>query len=48
VLILTPASPELASLIRTVRLEGHDDRLTRMTLEETGGDHSTLDFIRTP
>lgn len=48
VLILTPASPELATLIRSVRLEGQDDRLTRMTLEETGGDHSTLDFIRSP
>ena len=48
VLILTPASPELATLIRSVRLEGQDDRLIRMTLEETGGDRSAMDFMRTP
>jgi hypothetical protein len=47
-LILTPLSPELATLIRSVRLEGQDDRLIRMTLEETGGDHSTLDFMPVP
>jgi len=47
-LILTPASPELAALIRHVRLEGQDDRLIRMTLEETGGDSSTLELLRTP
>ena len=43
-LALTPLSPELAAVVRGVRLEGQEDRLTRMTLEETGGDTSTLDF----
>ena len=47
-LALVPTQPELASLIRSVRLEGEDDHLTRMTLEETNGDQSTLDFTRTP
>jgi hypothetical protein len=43
-LALTPARPDLATVVRGVRLEGREDRLTRMTLEETGGDSSTLDF----
>ena len=47
-LALVPVQPELASLIRSVRLEGENDHLTRMTLEETNGDQSTLDFMRTP
>jgi hypothetical protein len=44
VLGLTPLRPELATLVRSVRLEGENARLTRMTLEETGGDSSTLSF----
>ncbi len=47
-LVLTPIRPELAALVRQVQLEGQEDRLTRMTLEETGGDRSTLDFVRGP
>lgn len=43
-LALTPLRPELAGVIRSVRLEGQDDRLTRMTIEEAGGDTSTLSF----
>lgn len=47
-LALTPLRPELAGVIRSVRLEGQDDRLTRMTLEEAGGDTSTLSFEPIP
>ena len=47
-LALVPVEPELASLIRSVRLEGENDHLIRMTLEETNGDQSILDFMRTP
>ena len=47
-LALVPVQPELASLIRSVRLEGENDHLIRMTLEETNGDQSILDFMRTP
>jgi len=47
-LALVPVQPELASLIRSIRLEGESDHLIRMTLEETNGDQSILDFMRTP
>lgn len=47
-LALTPLRPELSGLIRSVTLEGEGDRLTRMTLEETGGDRSTLSFQPIP
>ena len=47
-LALTPIWPELSGLIRSVTLEGEGDRLTRMTLEETGGDRSTLSFQPIP
>ena len=47
-LALTPLRPELSGLIRSVTLEGEGDRLTRMTLEETGGDSSTLSFQPIP
>ena len=43
-LALAPLDPELAAVVRGVQLEGQEDRLTRMTLEESGGDTSTLDF----
>ena len=47
-LALTPLRPELSGLIRSVTLEGEGDRLTRMTLEETGGDRSILSFKPIP
>jgi hypothetical protein len=43
-LALTPLRPELATFVRGVRLEGRDAHLTRLTIEETGGDTATLSF----
>lgn len=43
-LALAPLRPDLAGMISGVRLEGQDGRLTRMTIEEAGGDASTLSF----
>lgn len=43
-LALAPLRPDLAGMISGVRLEGQDGRLTRMTIEEAGGDTSTLSF----
>lgn len=43
-LTLTPARAELGAVVRSVRLEGEQDRLLRMTLEEANGDHSQLGF----
>ena len=41
-LILTPRSTELTGLVRSVRLEGHDGHITRMTLDYDTGDRSEL------
>lgn len=43
-LVLTPLRPELATFVRGVRLEGRDERLTGLTLEEASGDTTTLSF----
>jgi hypothetical protein len=43
-LALTPLRPEFATFVRGVRLEGRDAHLTRLTIEETGGDTATLSF----
>jgi hypothetical protein len=47
-LALTPIQPQLAALIRTVRLEGREDRLTAISIEETSGDSSVLSFSPLP
>jgi hypothetical protein len=44
VLALAPLRPELAAAIRLVRLEGEEDRLLRMDIEEESGDRSSLRF----
>lgn len=43
-LALTPLRPELATFVRGVRLEGRDERLTGLTVEEASGDTATLSF----
>lgn len=47
-LALVPAAPDLAKVVRSVRLEGEADRVTRMVIEETNGDRSTLEFEALP
>jgi len=47
-LALAPVRPELVAVIRGVRLEGEDDRLLRMEIEEAGGDHASLSFEPLP
>lgn len=47
-LALAPLRPELVAVVRMVRLEGEDDRLTRMDIEEAGGDRSSLRFEPRP
>jgi hypothetical protein len=41
-LALVPVDPELAKIVRSVQLEGREDRLTGMAVEEAGGDSSTI------
>lgn len=43
-LALAPLRPELSAFVSGVRLEGREGRLTRMTLEEAGGDTAVLSF----
>lgn len=43
-LALTPLRPDMATLVRLVKLEGHGDRLDSLSFEEASGDLSTLSF----
>ena len=39
---LVPRDPAAAKLLRSVRLEGHDDRPTRLSLTQANGDEQTM------
>lgn len=47
-LALAPIRPELAAVVRLVRLEGEEDRLVRMEIDEANGDQSSLSFEPLP
>ncbi len=47
-LALAPIRPELAAAVRGVRLEGREDRVVRMDIDEAGGDTSSLRFEPLP
>jgi hypothetical protein len=47
-LALAPLRPELVAVVRVVRLEGAEDRLLSMDIEEAGGDRSSLRFEPSP
>jgi len=43
-LALVPLRPELAKVVRLVKLQGSGDRVERLDIEEAGGDTSTIRF----
>lgn len=47
-LALAPIRPELAAVVRVVRLQGQEDRLVRMEIDEANGDTSSLSFEPLP
>ncbi len=47
-LALAPIRPELTAVVRVVRLQGQEDRLLRMEIDEANGDTSSLSFEPLP